>query len=238
MSTRVAPRSGSHLSKKLPLLDIQVYYTNPSAFVEQLRAACHNVGFFLLQHDIPLNIVERQMDETRNFFRRPLNEKLQISYQDSPSFRGYMKIGLENTEGGVDFREQIEYAVEYGDGEFTKKNAWPPYERLKAGCNPWPSFQTTLKTATEDYTPLVCRIADSIGQALCLALGVEKDALDPLFGKVKAVHDNDQDKVSIVDNHQPHWVLKLISYPPIKDDDNNPSTSKSFGVGGHTDSNF
>ena len=226
----------------MPLLDIQLYYKDPTAFVEQLRSACHKVGFFLLQHDIPLDIARRQLDETRRFFQQPLQDKLAISYHDSPSFRGYMQVGSENTAGEMDLREQIEYATVYENvatGPTTK--AWPPYERLKNDCNPWPnSFQPTLQLATEDYVLHVNRIADCIRQALCLALGVDKDALDPLFGSSQPTKKN---KHPDNDNHnqhhqQPHWVLKLISYPIIQEDDPKQRKSPSFGVGGHTDSNF
>lgn len=39
----------------------------------------------------------------------PQNE---LDYNASPQFRGYMKIGVENTAGLVDFREQIEFGPE------------------------------------------------------------------------------------------------------------------------------
>jgi len=35
-----------------------------------------------------------------------------MNYTASPQFRGYMKIGVENTAGLVDFREQIEFGPE------------------------------------------------------------------------------------------------------------------------------
>lgn len=232
-------------ASRIPLLNIQLYYTNPTAFVEQLRSACHNVGFFLLQHDIPSDIAQRQLDETRRFFQRPIEEKLSISYHENPSFRGYMRIGDENTAGAVDLREQIEYATTYScdntaatKGSTTAikstKKSWPPYERLKTDRNPWPdSFQPTLQSATEDYVPHANRMADRIRQALCLALGVSKETLDPLFG----THAHDKNHLR---HQQPHWVLKMVGYPVINQEEGETSQQKkpSFGVGGHTDSNF
>jgi isopenicillin N synthase-like dioxygenase len=98
------------VSRELPLLDIRQYYSHPSLFVENIRQACHKTGFFLLRHDIPL--AQKQVDETRRFFHQSIEDKRSISYVDSPSFRGYMPIGVENTAGRVDLREQVEFAVE------------------------------------------------------------------------------------------------------------------------------
>jgi len=200
--------------RQLPLLDIQSYYHHPKVFVEELRKACHNVGFFLLRHDLPRTLAEQQLQVTRAFFRLPENKKMQISYEKNPSFRGYMKLGVENTGGKVDIREQVELAAEYPEREIDPK-AWPPYQRLKAK-NPWPDdIQPTLQTTTLEYTKHVCRIADSLREALCLAIGLEKDAMDPLF----------QDG--------PHWASKLVCYPSDQD-----SSTDSMGVGAHTDTNF
>jgi isopenicillin N synthase-like dioxygenase len=52
------------------------------------------------------------LQQARQFFNSPLKEKLSISYESSPAFRGYMALGVENTAGRMDQREQVEYAVE------------------------------------------------------------------------------------------------------------------------------
>jgi isopenicillin N synthase-like dioxygenase len=199
------------LSQQLPLLDMHQYYTDPPSFVEELRVACHTVGFFLLRHDLSSELSEQQMEEARRFFRRPLEKKLEISYQDSPAFRGYMELGVENTAGRVDYREQVEFAAE-SDPAGGPQQAY--YERLR-GRNPWPSFQPTLETVTIQYVRNVSRIADCLREAMCMALGLDKDALSPLF-------------------HDPHWVLKLVCYPPPVNNNDAPS----LGVGPHTDTNF
>jgi isopenicillin N synthase-like dioxygenase len=196
--------------KPLPILDISLFYSNQSLFVERLRHACHNVGFFLLRHDIESSLIKEQLVRSREFFSLPLREKLSISYENSPSFRGYMELGAENTAGQTDYREQVEFAVEYGDPAST--TAWPPFERLK-GRNPWPNL--ALEEVCTRYAKEICRTADCIRQGLCLALQLDKDYLSPEFMKP---------------DEPPHWVLKLISYPP--------RLSNDQGVGAHTDTNF
>lgn len=46
---------------------------------------------------------------------------MSIYYGDEPSFRGYMPMGVENTEGQIDGREQVEFAAEYG--KWTRKSS-------------------------------------------------------------------------------------------------------------------
>ncbi|KAL3913601.1 MAG: hypothetical protein SGARI_000577, partial [Bacillariaceae sp.] len=143
--------------------------------------------------------------------------KLTISYEESPSFRGYMQLGVENTGGKLDCREQIEYAVEYPDS--ATKMSWPPYERLK-GTNPWPECQPSLQSTTLEYSRRVCEVADIIRDSLCLALQLQpNETLGPKFTHPTEV---------------PHWVLKLISYPPANPNDKHTQQ----GVGAHTDTNF
>ena len=101
-------------SKRIPILEISKYYSDRGSFVEELRQVCHKVGFFIIKIDFG-DLAEQMIQETRSFFQRPLHDKLSISYENSPSFRGYMALGLENTEGKLDHREQIEYAVEYNN---------------------------------------------------------------------------------------------------------------------------
>ena len=223
--------------RPLPLLDISVYHEKPQLFVEQLRHACHHVGFFLLKHDMPSDLSRRMLAESRAFFARPREQKMQISYEHSRSFRGYMPVGVENTQGKVDLREQVEYAVEYpSDGR--SSSSWPVYERLK-DVNPWPqSFQPSLQNTTLEYSTHVCRIADCLRDALCLALGLDDPSssaggLAPLF---------DPNSSSETTHEVPHWVVKLISYPPIDktaeaaiDSD---TQQQQQGVGAHTDTNF
>lgn len=221
------------IRRKIPILDIAKYESNRSAFVEELRVACHTVGFFLIRHDFG-NLAKSMLDETRSFFDLSLEDKLSISYENSPSFRGFMQLGVENTSGRIDYREQVEYAVEYKNIG-TKRKSWPVYERLKAEKNPWPTkLQPNLEPTTLNYSSEVCAVADIIRDSLCLALQLEpKDAIHDKF-----VCRSEDDEV-------PHWVIKLVSYPsapssPDREINDGKESEKCLqqGVGAHTDTNF
>lgn len=214
------------LGRRIPILDIAKYQSHRSAFVEELRVACHTVGFFLIKHDFG-DLAKSMLEETRSFFDHSLEDKLSISYENSPSFRGFMQLGVENTSGNVDHREQVEYAVEY---QKSNPKGWPVYERLKAGKNPWPTkIQPNLEPTTLKYSSEVCAVADIIRDSLCLAL--QLDPKETIHSKFTPSKEN-KDEV-------PHWVIKMVSYPPapsLPKGTSNPQQQQ--GVGAHTDTNF
>ena len=110
---------------KLPVLYLSLHKGNPTLFAEQLRKACHDVGFFLLKHNHG-DICEAALETCREFFSREEEEKMSIAYERSPAFRGYMPIGVENTSGKLDFRQQIEYAAEYHESRGWNKRRREP----------------------------------------------------------------------------------------------------------------
>ena len=113
--------------RQLPLLDIRTWRSHPRAFAEDLRRACHRVGFFTLRHDLPARLPKQVFKEARKFFDSPSEIKHTIDYTSSPAFRGYMANGVENTAGRPDLREQVEIATE---GPASSPGVWPPYKRL------------------------------------------------------------------------------------------------------------
>lgn len=198
-----------------PILDIRVWRRDPTAFAAELRRACHVLGFFQLRHDAAAEAKEVTR-QARRFFALPDRSKLACDYATSPAFRGYMRLGVENTAGAPDIREQVEYAAE---GRPAAAGAWPPYERLR-GPNQWPEELPELRTAVERYTSRMLGLGSELSSALALALGRETSAFDGLFSAPGA-------------EPQPHWQLKLASYPAA-----DPAAGAGAGVGAHTDSGF
>lgn len=136
-------------------------------------------------------------------------------------------MGVENTAGKLDHREQIEFAAEYPNVAVKK---FPVYERLKTSTNPWPtSFQPSLQPTTIKFAKEVCDVANCIRDALCLALELDPSILSHKFepSSSNSNRSNNNDEV-------PHWVIKMISYPPNASEIN----GHVQGVGAHTDTNF
>ena len=247
-SSTTTTKSSSTSSSLLPILDLATYYSNRSVFVEELRIACHTVGFFLIRTNNNNNnnsssssssLGDKMLNECRQFFNRPITEKNHISYLNSPSFRGYMELGVENTDGKLDYREQIEYAVEYpnssdGSSSSSSTYCWPVYERLKSSRNPWPTtFQPTLESVTKEYVKETCKVADCIRDSLCLALNLDPSALSNKFVPTTTSTSTNNNNNKKKNDEVPHWVIKMISYPPSPQYDEDHQ-----GVGAHTDTNF
>ena len=110
----------------------------------------------------------------------------------------------------------------------------PPHLRLR-GRNQWPEEALpALRPAVEEYAAAMGGVADELTEALCLALGWERDALADHFT-------------------EPHWQLKLASYTPAGEAaraaaatgasataaaDPSADAAPHVGVGAHTDSGF
>ena len=202
---------------RLPLLDIRAFRTDPQRFAEELRHACHHAGFFQLRHGLPVSLVERVVSEAREFFARSDEEKQAVDYSQSSAFRGYMRVGVENTAGKTDLREQVEIAAE---GAPAATGAWPAYLRLR-GPNQWPEQQPGLEAAVAEYTAGMREVSSEVTRALCMALGLEPTALDHHF------------------EPDPHWQLKLAAYQPAEASGAVGATAEpEIGVGAHTDSGW
>lgn len=242
-----------------PILDMETFHVDRAAFVQAFRKACTGTGFFYLRHRIPSTVVQAMLQETRTFFEDACAaDKHRISYEHNPALRGYMALGVENTAGRIDQREQIEYATEYpidyyptsddDDNNNNNDTDRPLYERLRARRNPWPDdVQPTLEPVTRTYVQHLQSIANVLHQTYSLALGLPADALDDMMFA--------SDENSFPRQHPPHWVIKLLSYPSMAsattttttstfadDNDNNitddDDDDESWGVGPHIDTNF
>lgn len=136
-----------------------------------------------------------------------------------------MPLGVENTEGKIDGREQIEYAAEYHDFRASKNEKEAFYSRLKS-TNPWPDdVQPSLSPVIMDYVRGVVDVAGQLRKSMCSALNVDPRESDYLFGPCEGVDPS-------------FWSMKLVSYPPIDDANNDNTNEPKQGVGAHTDSNF
>ena len=214
---------------RLPVLDIARFRSAPRSFAEELRQCCHHIGFFCVKHDVPLSLVTRTQTLARQFFAMPLEAKREIDYSLSPQFRGYMRVGMENTAGRPDLREQIEIAI---DAPPAPPDALPPYLRLQ-GHNQWPDEALPeLRPCVEEYAEHMGRLSNDLTDALGMALGLQPEVLREFF------------------EPSPHWQLKLASYEcaakgasPSSGEEGETAAAPvdvepQVGVGAHTDSGF
>lgn len=197
---------------QIPVLDISQLEQGPEArarFLEDLRNATHNIGFFVLTgHGIPDTLQADLLRVSREFFALPENEKLEIENVNSPHFFGYTRVGGERTQGKVDWREQIDLgpdrpALELGPDD-------PEYLKLD-GPNQWPASLPEFRDVLTDWRETVNALAVRLLHAWLESLDLDPTALDETFGE------------------RPQTFIKVIRYPGQAEGDQQ-------GVGGHKDS--
>jgi isopenicillin N synthase-like dioxygenase len=199
---------------RLPLLDITRLDAGPegrAAFLEELRRAAREVGFFYLAgHGVPAELEERVRDVSRRFFALPEAEKLKVQMSHSPHFRGYNRAGLELTRGKPDWREQFDVHAERE--ALPVGPSTPPWARLQ-GPNLWPDEALPeLRPALLEWQAQLTGVAIRLVRAFAEALVGDPDALEPIYSGT------------------PNQTMKIIRYPGRVADD------AEQGVGAHKDS--
>ena len=208
----------AEINSSIPLLDLRRFDADEAqraAFLAELRAAAHDVGFFYVTgHGVEARLLYDVMQSARSFFSLPVGDKLAIEMVNSPHFRGYNRVAAERTRGRPDWREQIDIGAERP--ALPRDGNAPAWARLR-GPNQWPAALPELRTVVEHWQTAAIQVLIRILRAFALALGQRADALEPLYG---------------VD---PHYLVKFIRYPgaaAVGD----PRSGDALGVGAHKDS--
>lgn len=177
-----------------PLIDLAEVDRNvkPSRqFLEKLRYAIHEVGFFhLVGHGARGG--DHLLTCARDFFDLPSADKGRLSMLNSPYFRGYSALGQELTRGLPDQRQQLDIGPECppripGPDE--------PSHRWLAGPNQWPGSQPGLRTAVLDWMDQLTAIAGRVLRLILEALDTPTYFLDDVI------------------EPDPHTHFKLLHYP-------------------------
>jgi isopenicillin N synthase-like dioxygenase len=200
----------------IPLLDLRRFDAGEAQraiFLEELRTAAHDVGFFYITgHGVDAQLLLDLVESTQRFFALPEPHKLAIEMINSPHFRGYNRVASERTRGQPDWREQIDIGPERP--ALPRDGTSPAWTRLQ-GPNQWPTALPELRPVVTRWQTAATQVLIRILRAFALALGQAADAFEPLYG------------------NDPHHVVKLIRYPGIAA---MGDRCDAQGVGAHKDS--
>lgn len=123
-----------------PTLDLRRFdgpASQRSHFLEDLRNAASNAGFFyLVGHRIEDALIRNVLKVSRRFFALPGEDKRAIELVSSPHFCGYNRAGFAHTRGQPDWREQVDIGPERPALSFNRDA--PPWPRGQ-GPNHWVS---------------------------------------------------------------------------------------------------
>ncbi|VEA64330.1 2-oxoglutarate-dependent ethylene/succinate-forming enzyme [Serratia plymuthica] len=201
--------------KTLPLLDLSQLDGNAQqrqVFLDGLRAAARDVGFFYLRgHGVDTRLNAQLQQRARQFFALPEADKLAVQMVHSPHFRGYNRAAAELTRGQPDWREQFDIGAERPALQLTEET--PRWARLQ-GPNQWPEALPELKPLLLQWQQAMTGMSLRLLRAFALALSLPEQAFDTLYGE------------------KPNEHIKLIRYPGRE------ATASGQGVGAHKDSGF
>jgi isopenicillin N synthase-like dioxygenase len=201
-------------AKTLPTLDLRRFNghaSERSRFLEDLRPAARNVGFFyLVGHGIGDGLIQDVLKVSRRFFSLPEKDKLAIEMVNSPHFRGYNRAGFEHTRGKPDWREQVDIGPERPALPLDREA--PPWMRLHP--NQWPAASPEFKSTVLAYQDETTALAIRVLRAFAAALEQPEDIFAPIYTPA------------------PNPLIKIIRYPGRASDESDQ------GVGAHKDSGF
>ena len=209
----VANPVGAKPGYALPGVDMAPLRLDPDgsaadATIDALRRACRDRGFFsLVGHGVDVEVSDAVLAASRGFFALPEQDKLAIENVRSPQFRGYTRVGQEQTNGRPDRREQLDVGVERPPR--VPRPGDPAYWGL-LGPNQWPAALPWLRDVVVAYMDELERIAMVLVRALARSLGQPADHFDQSFAREPSAH------------------LKIIRYPPV-------NLASDQGVGAHKD---
>lgn len=178
---------------EIPIVDVSplIDGSDPSGVAERIGVICEEVGFFYVEnHGVPKELVERMYQATERFFDLPLPVKERLDVANSgPTLRGYIPMYGENVdpESTRDFKECFDFGSPQDEvSPFSGPNQMPPE---------YPEFQQIC----ESYHEAMLGLARKLVSAIALSLGLPADYFE-------AVQRN------------PITIQRLLHYPPQEPD--------------------
>jgi isopenicillin N synthase-like dioxygenase len=202
---------------QVPVIDFGPFLSGGPAerrrVAEAIGRACRHIGFFyIVDHGVPYELVQRSFTEAKRFFDQPPEVKERISIARSNCHRGYFSLGGEN----LDPARQTE-AGDFKEGLKIGRDLAPDHPLVRAGTplhgpNQWPEGLPGWRETMEQCYGGLVGLSHRLMQGFALALDLPEDFF--------------QDKLT-----GPMATLGPLHYPP----QHGAITEKRLGAGAHTD---
>ena len=182
---------------EIPVIDMAelVAGNDDPATIDALRSGCRDVGFVYIEnHGVPQHLIEEFLAASREFFARPMEEKMQSLLSDR--MRGYLPLRYRSYEGEDRAARSNQEGYWMGPDR-----PLDPHNRLD-GPNIWPENGEALRSAMEAYHEAVDALSAVLARAFSLALGQDADflanLLNPVTQLLKVNHYPPQDNPTTV----------------------------------------
>lgn len=198
----------------IPLIDIaglrSPRLADRQAVARELDLACSTNGFFYIRnHGIPQDLIDRIMAENERFFSQPEAYKLALDKKFSRCNRGYEPLRAQTLETGAppDLKESF-----YIGTDLPEDHPMVLAGKFNKGPNQWPPDLPGFRETATAYFQALYTLGQRLMRGLALALDLPEDHFDPCVTEADA-------------------ILRLLHYPPQPA---NPRPDEK-GCGAHTD---
>jgi len=149
--------------RHLPVIDVS---GGVAGVAREIDAACRDTGFFfVVGHDVPIELQTRLDALAREFFALDEAEKARIDMKHGGrAWRGWFPVGGELTSGRPDMKEGVYFGQEL-----------PPSERPLHGPNLFPVRPAGLRDAVLEYMDAVTQLGHLLLRGMSLGLGLDED---------------------------------------------------------------
>lgn len=177
----------------VPVIDIAPFAAGEDGaaagrVVDEVRAACEDMGFFVVAGHGIAQDVNRDLDDTaRRFFRRPVREKAAFTPAAGDVLRGWWGVGSMATARSLDIESPPDLLEFLAFGPELSAEHRADYQRRGVkhvdsffAENIWPDTEG-LRAAVERYYDEGTKLAFRLLGILAAALGLETDWFDDKF---------------------------------------------------------
>ncbi|KIK56244.1 hypothetical protein GYMLUDRAFT_99260 [Collybiopsis luxurians FD-317 M1] len=214
MSTLIESAEMARTSfQSIPIIDLTNYTSRDSAVQRalalEIRHACIDVGFFYVQHHgVSDTLVEEFLEQSKEFFALPLQDKLKISNKTTPNRMGYSALlsGNNDPNNKGDLQEGFEMVGEPLDPLVNDAEAGG------VGRNTWPEELPAFREAALRYYHAVYQVGKRLLPLFALALDLEADFFEEKTNNATA-------------------LMRTLFYPPQE----GHVGDRVIGIGAHTD---
>jgi isopenicillin N synthase-like dioxygenase len=187
--------------RHIPLIDIG---RDLDEIAPEIDRACRDTGFFfVVGHDVPVEVRQRLDTLAREFFGLDDADKAAIDMRrGGRAWRGWFPVGRELTSGVPDQKEGIYFGQEL-----------PPSDLPLHGPNLFPERPAGLRDAVLAYIDAVTRLGHQVLRAIAVALGLDAGWFDQHL------------------TTDPLVLFRIFHYPPLAERDERWSVGEHTDYG-------
>ncbi|KAK6935145.1 Isopenicillin N synthase-like, Fe(2+) 2OG dioxygenase domain [Dillenia turbinata] len=201
------------MALQLPIIDLSS--TDLTSNAESIRQACLDCGFFyIVNHGVDLNLMQRMFEESSKFFSLPRDQKMKLARKEH---RGYTPLYAENLDYASSPKGDSKESFYIGplEGDLSNLNQWPPegiiHIFLEYGLI---DILLSWRPTMESYYKQVLTAGKRLLSLVALSLRLEEN----FFVKIGALDD-------------PMPFLRLLHYPGELESSN----EEVYGASAHSD---